>query len=342
MTENKVYIIMVNWNGWQDTIECLESVLRNHYKNYRVIVCDNGSEDGSLEKIKQWAVGAIPAYCEANACIQLYTQPPITKPLQYIEYDRIQAEQGGTLGNDPQLILIRIGANLGFAGGNNVGMRYALARNDFEYVWLLNNDTVIEADALVNLVVRLREHRKYGICGSTLLYYDQPFRVQGLGGAKYNKWLGTCKHIGIDQLFSGKINENVIERKIDYIIGASMLVSKSFLTDVGLLTEDYFLYFEEIDWTVRCKNQYSLIYASRSLVFHKAGRSMASGRIQGKRKSYIADYYTVKNRILFTKRYFPYALGTVYLGFFTVIFNRLRHFQWDRVIMMIKIAVNGL
>src|SRR5450631_1463343 len=118
---NKVYILILNWNGWQDTIECLETVFRNDYPNYQVIVCDNDSTDSSLDKIKAWAEGRLEPKNVENEYLRALSSPPVAKPVTYREYSRTRAEKGGAADDgDVSLILIQTGANLGFAGGNNV------------------------------------------------------------------------------------------------------------------------------------------------------------------------------------------------------------------------------
>jgi GT2 family glycosyltransferase len=133
------YILILNWNGWRDTIECLESVLRINYPNYRVIVCDNKSTDNSYDNIKGWAHGYLSVHTTESNPLRGLSFPPIPKPVPYEEYDHLLAEKGGKPQESEKLILIQNGDNLGFAGGNNVGLRYAMARADFEYIWLLNN-----------------------------------------------------------------------------------------------------------------------------------------------------------------------------------------------------------
>nr|WP_092074266.1 glycosyltransferase family 2 protein [Dendrosporobacter quercicolus]NSL49170.1 glycosyltransferase family 2 protein [Dendrosporobacter quercicolus DSM 1736]SDM86328.1 hypothetical protein SAMN04488502_10845 [Dendrosporobacter quercicolus] len=343
MQTSKVYIIILNWNGWQDTIECLESVFRSNYPNFTVIVCDNASIDNSLDKIKQWANGHIQSYVTDDSKISLLTTPPIKKPLPYAEYTRIQIDQCAVDNeeNSP-LILIQTGSNLGYAGGNNVGIRYALIQNDFEYIWLLNNDTVVDYTALAQLIKRMKNKPSAGICGSTLLYYDNPDKVQALGGARYNRWLGTSKHIGALANFESlNIDCISVERKIDYIVGASMLVSKKFLNDVGLICEDYFLYFEEIDWITRGRENFELAYEYQSIVYHKEGNSIGSSN-DFKERSFTSDYYAIRNRLIFTKKHFKYALISVYIGLIPTIMNRIKRKQWNRVTMIFKVALNAL
>lgn len=335
----KVYIVILNWNGWRDTIECLESVFHNSFHNYRVIVCDNASADNSLDKIKLWAKGQLNAGESNNKKISINTSPPVFKPIEFIEYNRKQAEQGGNIKDDVPLILIQTGANLGFAGGNNVGIRYALKRADFDYLWLLNNDTVIDRDALFYLMQKMQNDNAIGICGSTLLYYHSPDKIQALGGAKYNKVLGTSRHIGELLNYNLYKLEMLTKVKIDYIVGASMLISEKALLETGLLCEEYFLYYEEIDWATRMKN-YKLAHAHQSIVYHKEGASIGS-HADPMMKSRLSDYYSLKNRIIFTRKFYRWALPFVYAGLLIAMVNRIRRKQWDRIPMIVKIILTS-
>jgi len=99
-----------------------------------------------------------------------------------------------------------------------------------------------------------------------------------------------------------------IERRMAYIVGASMLVSAQFLQHVGLMEEQYFLYFEEIDWAERGKPKFKLGYAKRSLVYHKAGGSTQAAS----RRSALAAYYIARNRLVFTRRFHPEYVSAVW------------------------------
>src|SRR2546422_7197780 len=115
-----------------------------------------------------------------------------------------------------------------------------------------------------------------------------------------------------------------------------MLVSASFIRDVGLMSTDYFLYYEELDWSVRAKGRYTMTNAPRSVVYHKHGASVGSSKDPTK-ISPTSDYYALFNRLLFTKTYYPYALPSVYLGFIVTILNRARRGQWRRIPMVCKV-----
>lgn len=330
----KVYIVLVNYNNWGDTIECLESIFRNAYPNYRVIVCDNNSSDGSIEHIRAWVAGRLDVAVSSFHPLRRFSFPPVEKNIRWVQYNREEAEQGGDLSTDAQLVLIQSGANLGYAGGNNVAIRYALARNDFEYVWLLNNDTVIEPKSLVELVQTMEKDTMAGMCGSTFLYYDEPGKIQALGGAIYYKFLGGLRFIGNGLDFGTPIqsSSNILSL-MDCVFGASLFVRKSLLKEVGLICEDYFLYFEEIDWALRAKGRFSLAYAEGSVVYHKDGGSSCKKA----ELSLMADYYNCRNRILFTKKFYPNFLPFIYLGLIVAWLNRLRRRQWARSLMVLRL-----
>jgi len=297
----KVHIVLLNWNGWEDTVECLESVLRLDYDNFRVVVCDNDSRDESIEKIKAWANGELAAP-RSSAALDRTSFPPVLKPVCYTEYSRMGAEGAALSDQAAQITLIQTGANLGFAGGNNVGIRYALAQGA-EYVWLLNNDTVVDYDALAKLVERASVDKAVGIVGSTLRFYGDPDRLQALGGATFVPWRCRAQPIGIGSLYSeiSPERQREIEQQTAYVIGASMLVSRSFLETVGLICEDYFLYYEELDWACRATGKFKLAYAPESHVFHKVGAAAGNG-------SLFSLGFMFRSRLRFMKTFFPHLL----------------------------------
>jgi GT2 family glycosyltransferase len=303
----RVDIILVNWRGWRDTIECLESVFRLDYPEFRVIVVDNGSADGSLEQIKRWA--AAPGAAEPVVGSPLAAPAaPLAKPVAYLEYDRAGAERGPVEHTAP-LVLIQSGANLGFAGGNNVGLRYAMRADGFAYAWLLNNDTVVEVDALAALVRRSRQVPSAGIVGSTLLYYARPSEVQAYGGAEFQPWRAHAKPIGIDaprrRLDAAAVARG--EASMGYVIGASMLVTAAFLRQVGLMQEDYFLYYEELDWARRGSPAFGLAYAEDSVVYHKVGGSATP-------QSLLSLHFLYRSRLRFMRRHYRGQLLNTYVA----------------------------
>ncbi len=335
-----VYIIVLNYNGWPDTIECLESLLRLQYDNFHLIVIDNDSGDDSLESIRLWARGELAIKPNTDLRLRALVHPPVAKPITVneISCDRINSGYSLRQPDRSTIRLIQTGSNLGFAGGNNIGLRLALNDTECRYVWLVNNDAVVKPDALTKLVHRIEQNPHFGICGSTLLYYHHPDRVQALGGAAYNCWLATTRHIGAMTAADAFIDAARVEPRLSYVIGASLLLSRPFLEQVGPMREDYFFYFDELDWCLRARGRYDITYAPESIVYHKEGKAIGANH-DTRHKSRLADYFWTKNRLKITRRFFPYALPTVYLTLLGAIFNRIRRRQWDRIPMIIKIAL---
>jgi GT2 family glycosyltransferase len=324
-----VCVVVVNWNGWEDTLECLESLLRLDHPDCSIVVCDNGSTDDSVQRIRDWAAGRLPARSGAGPLAAL-TWPPAPKPVPLAEHDRERAEAGGSM-DDGRLVLVRTERNLGFAGGNNVGLRYALARG-FRWAWLLNNDTVVPPGALTALVREAEREPRAGMVGSKLLYYDRPERVQALGGATYNAWLALPRHLGAN-LRAGEEPAWDPASRMAYVVGASMLVSTDFVREVGLMSEEYFLYFEELDWVMRSGGRWRLGYAPGSVVYHKEGGSIG-GNSHHAEKSWTADYHFMRSRLLFTRKFLPSRLPGVYVALLAAMLRRARRGRWDRVRMI--------
>lgn len=300
-----IYVILLNWNNARDTIMCLESVLRMEYKEFRVIICDNASEAGSLNEIRAWASGEF-FYQPTEDSLNNFIQPALPKPISMIELTRDEAEvfDGADFGAD-KLLLVHTGANLGFAGGNNVGLRLGLRLGNMDFAWILNNDTIVEPGALTALVRRASCPDRPAITGSLLCYFDQPDTIQSLAGGIYSPWRAMSRHISDGDRRSVFTTSAVqeVEASMDYVIGASMLVSRGFLEAVGLMQEDYFLYFEELDWSERGRRiseELVLGFASDSVVYHKVGASAGTNA-----RSLASMRYLTASRMRFTKRFFP-------------------------------------
>ncbi|HNW34744.1 MAG TPA: glycosyltransferase family 2 protein [Candidatus Ozemobacteraceae bacterium] len=322
-THTTIIVALLNFNSWRHTIECLESLFRMVPPSggFRVIVCDNASSDDSMSHIISWAEGHEAAEI---------AQSQVPKPIRWKCLTRKQAESGGEPSDaDFRLLLVQTGENLGYAGGNNVALAYALARPEVEFVWVLNNDTIVEPLALKLLHERAVASDHPGICGSTIIYHSHPDMVQAYAGGTYEPWLARPINLGIGRPVREKPDVTEIESTLQFVVGVSALVSRSFLEKVGVMQTDYFLYFEEIDWALRARGRFKLGYAPGSIVYHKDGGSIGSHR-ESRQKSLLSELYFVRSAIRFTCRFFPFALPTVYAGLFLKILFRLRYGLWMR------------
>jgi GT2 family glycosyltransferase len=301
----RTLVILVNRNNKADTIECLES-LRRCEGDFDVFVSDNASTDGSIEAIRDWAEGRVRVDTSSTAWDAIRDHPIEVKALTYGVYaSEAQAKA------DPRprwLTVASTGGSKGFPAGNNVGLRHGLARN-YDYFWILNNDTVVEPTALVRLVARMQSDAQIGICGSTLVFYARPDIVQAWGGSTYHPRSATSQAQGHGQ----PLPPPEALHSPQMIIGASMFCSRPFLEKVGLMNEELYLYFEEMDWTLRMQPHFKNGYEPQSIVYHKHGGTMGGSRKGGgkKRPSRHRIYYMTLNRVLFTRKHYPGSLPTV-------------------------------
>ena len=284
--DQNICIIVLNWENWQDTVQCLTSLQSlPAIKNISVIVCDNGSSNHSVHQILSWA----RHYYSTQEIRTLTAASRYTK---------------STLS---PFVLIQTGENLGFAGGNNVGIRFALAQERYDYIWLLNSDTVVDIHALASLYGFAQTYSKTALIGSTVLYYDQPDIVQSAGGCRYNPFLTK-----IDSVFDGEPLDYVEQFNhvdLDYIYGASLFLRVSAIRSVGLLNEEYFLFYEELDYTQRLKKRgYQIAWCPYSLVFHKGSATIKYTNPQARQRLQFTHYYENLNTLKYSARCHFYSL----------------------------------
>ena len=288
MDNPSVTIIILNWNGWEDTVECLESIYQISYPNYHVIVVDNNSTDDSIKKITNYAIGNI------DVKSKFFNYDHSNKPIKILNYNQNEYCGRKPLKNDHELILIKNESNSGFAEGNNIGIKYALKNLNPNYILLLNNDTVVEKNFLMSLIREGEKDSKIGLLGPKMYYYDNPNVLWCIGG-KINWKLARGMHIGKDEIDTGQYNE---KRNFDYINGSALLIKKRVIEDIGLLDKKFFLYFEEVDLALRAsKKKYDIEFVPKSKIWHKVSKS--GGGI----KKEIGLYYITRNRWIFMKKW---------------------------------------
>ncbi len=258
MKQPLVFIIILNWNGLNETIECLESVLKVDYKNYKIVVVDNGSKDAEGKVLQT-------------------------------KYPNINILENKT--------------NLGYAEGNNVGMKYALKYNP-SYILFLNNDVIVDRNWLTELIKVTESNKKIGIVGPKIYYYNNP-NVIWFGGGKIDYSKGPFIHIGQGE----KDNKNNNSpQKVDYITGCSLLIKTSVLKKIGDgFNKKYFAYVEDIDLNVRVNHAgYLSYFVPSSKIWHKV--SAATG---GEEKANtLKEFLKARNLIFFIKTNFKGNIRT--------------------------------
>lgn len=260
--------IVLNWNGWQDTVECLIALKESTYPNQNVIVVDNGSTNDSVARIRT---------------------------------------------AHPDILLIESEKNLGFAGGNNIGIRHALAHGA-DFIWLLNNDTKPASNALSALVAAALTNNKIGAVASVCYHADSPSSVQAWAGARVNLWIGYGRN-------STKPRS---DDWFDSLNGTSMLISRAALEDAGLLDEGFFLYWEDTEFCLRLRKKgWCLAAAPDSNVLHKVNASTGGNKLA-------LDRYQTASGLRLLRLHSP-APRLASLAFLLIRFaRRLAQLQFDR------------
>ncbi len=315
-------IILVNWNGWADTLECLESIFGMVGFGGPIVVCDNGSTDNSLKIIRDWAGGRICALPQSQSPqIRDLVISAIPKPIKLASLapnDSDAAQDFWRRGY--RLWIVPIGFNSGFAAANNVAIRLLHSIQDVGHFWLLNNDTVVTASAYKALLASVSNIRGPTIAGSVLAEYWFPNCVQARG-ATFNRYFSTLKHNGQGEMLE-KLAAFDATEVVDYPIGASLIVNREYVDEIGLLSEEYFLYFEEMDWVIRGEGQATPFVVRDSIVFHKGGSATKSGRNSSERSN-LADYYWIRGRIILSGKVSPIAFALTLSICSLVSFKRL-------------------
>ena len=227
--------------------------------------------------------------------------------LDYPNYQVLVVDNGSTddsvtriAAAHPEIPIIETGHNLGFSGGCNVGVRRALEEGT-DYIWLLNNDTTVDPQALSAMVAVAEADPGVGEVGSVLYYLDNPNDIQAWGGGRVSFWTGRSHH----QL------SPVPNSTLHYLTAASILLRRRALEQVGLLDEKtFFMYWEDTDFSFRLRKAgWRLAVADQSIVLHREHAATGKG-------SPLLDYYFNESAVRFFRRYalippWPMFIGTL-------------------------------
>lgn len=241
-----VYIIILNYNSYDETITCVKSLEKTLYSDYKIIIVDNNSEDNSVPAIKE-------AF--------------------------------------PQHTLLVSEENLGYASGNNIGIKYSLMQGA-EYVCILNNDVIVEKDFLNSMIELFQSDDNIGMVGPCICEYSQRNTIQAMG-AHINLYRGLAMG-----LFKGAKYDTVGKNKleVDYLGGACFVIKVEVFNNIGLIPEIYFLFYEETEFCLKAKQfGYKLICLPESRVYHKGSATIS-------KYSGLSYYFLNRNRIVFMRR----------------------------------------
>jgi len=289
-----VTIIILNWNGLHDTIECLESVLKLDYDNFNIILVDNNSTDNSVACITDWATKN--DYEQLSTKFRDLTYPLEKKPLEFEEITDSSEQQYKDLSlRNKGILLVKNSTNLGFAIANNRAITLGEQLFKSTYFFLLNNDTVISKNALKALIFAMEDNREIGALQSTIYHYDMPGKISNAGG-KILFW-GQTKYY--KKIKPGEL------KKIAFIHGCAMCVRSEILKKIGKLTEDFFFGEEDFEFSMRLKKKGVLKMCSgNSHVYHKTG--VSSNKLLKNPEKKVCLFAI--NRIVDMRKFYPYLI----------------------------------
>lgn len=240
-----ISVVVLNWNNWQETCACVQSLLNSTGVHYQVIVVDNGSQDGSQKIIRN----------------------------QF-----------------PEINLICNDKNLGYAEGNNVGIRAAISAGS-RYIFVLNNDTRVASDSLAILCAAGDKNPDCAFLGPKILHLDQPDQVQSRGIQLDYLWRSSQRGLDTNNLVSESGDEIV-----ECISGAAIFARADALAGIGLLDPDYFLYREDIDWCLRVRKKgYKILFVPGAVIWHRSHHVRENDLPR-------VTYYMTRNSLLLYKK----------------------------------------
>lgn len=237
-----VYILVLNWCSQKDTTECIESVKALDYENFKVLIIDNGSPDGSGEKLQS---------------------------------------------TFPQYEFIQTGKNLGYAGGNNIGIRHAFAKGA-DFVWIINPDIRVAMNSLTHMIQAMMTDSRAGVCAPRIAYFKAGKTIY-IDGSLYSpdKFEAVVQYV-----------ENPSEPKapvvtVSDVWGCSLLIRKDVFRSIGLFREDFFLYLEETDFNFRAqKNGWKICVCTTAINQHLH---------KGSQKTWKDRFYFRRNELLLAR-----------------------------------------
>lgn len=297
----KVFIILVNYGNTEDTIECYESILKNNYTHYQVVTVDVANKNNSFHKLKNW-------------------------------HEKI---------DNKKFELLQLTENKGFAYANNFVLKYIIKNYQAEFIWILNNDTIIKSNSLAALVKFYKknsQNENIGFIGSKIMEYYFPEIIQTVGD-NFNQKTGYSTLLGKGEKDKGQFDNIIL--KPDYVIGASMFFHVDIIKKIGFMPEDYFLYYEDLDWCFSAGFQgFTNFTCTESVIFHKQGGS--TGNKQGKTKTNLSTRkYMYSSYLRFYRKHFKNYLQVAYLFLIRQFFGRIFRLQFKEGIIILKV-ITGL
>lgn len=287
-------VVVVTFNAADVILDCLESLLASTDVTLRVVVVDNASSDGTVALLRDWAAGRAPYVAPDDLPFAL---TPCPKPLALGG-----SQDGGPKDGGPQpgaghrLTLIETGVNGGFAFGVNAGLARLAADPEVERFWILNPDSAVPPGSARAFATAQAPAGGFALMGGRVLYLATPEIIQ-IDGGTINRRTGVTGNLGLNRRHAETPPPQPWQ--LDFITGASMVASRAFYRQAGPMPEEYFLYYEEVDWALR-RGALPLAYCAEGIVYHRAGTAIGSPR-PNRPASPFSLYFKHRGRLRFVR-----------------------------------------
>jgi GT2 family glycosyltransferase len=277
MQKPKIHVIILNYNCWKDTIECINSLLESTYSNFQIFLIDNNSNDNSQAEILNY----LEILKKGNSFQSNYFfLPNINK----FDSNILKVTDRDETKFDYPIIFLQSSKNIGFAGANNLIINELI--NEVGYIWLLNPDMIICKNTLENLVFFTFKKNLHSIVGSiTKSYYNRDI-IETYGGGKIKPYFATVKPC-----------KNGLYKELDYVGGNSLFTNIENYKQYGLLPVGYFLYWEETDWCYEAKKKGAFLEVCEDAVAYDKGATSIG-------RGYLSDYYYTRNGLIFVENHY--------------------------------------
>lgn len=278
----KILIVILNWNGWRDTLKCLDSIYNSFFTNFNVVIMDNGSKNESTKQIKKWANLNNVALFENNYNKQLKQR---------------------------DILLIKSKFNMGYAQGNNIAVQYGLKYCNPEWIFLLNNDTVIRNNFLQIMKNELA-FIKSDVVGTAIYYINEPNKAYSCG-KNFSLFLPHANMKGRSSNLCTK------KREVDVISGCAFFVKTKTWKSLNGFDNKFFAYYEEIDLFIRMKKKgKKIFFLPIKGVYHKGGAS------SGGEEAPIINYYKLRNLLYLMRKHAKFYHWIIFLPYYFAVWMK--------------------
>lgn len=289
MSISPLGVVIVTFNSEEIILDCLESLLNSQGVPLRICVVDNASTDATVKLIRDWAAGKHAFRPSSDLPIEVLSTP---KPISL----------NGDVENhtDHSIKLLAMEVNAGFAAGVNAGLAFLEKQPEISRFWILNPDCVTPVGTAKIFATFPEPEGGFSLLGGRVLYLDRPENIQFDGGT-INRKTGVTGNLNLGKKHTE--TPPITSEQMDFVTGASMVASRKFYETAGPMREDFFLYYEEVDWALR-RQDLPLAYCPSGIVYHRAGTAIGSPTLWRPAAPF-SLYFKHRNRRRFVKQYFP-------------------------------------